>query len=512
MIRALRLPAGAVPQYLLALVAGAIAVPSFAPFNVWPLALISLFVLFLLWRETVTNKRAFAIGFAWGLGLFLVGVSWIFVSLHEYGHMPVVLAALATLLFAMYLSLYPALAGLLQHWLARRFAVTPVWRLAALIPASFVLFEHARGWVVTGFPWLTFGYSQAPDGWLIGFAPIVGVHGISLLLAVSAGVALLFVSSEKNRAQFALAVAIALLWLGAVFLNTIEWSEPAGKPVRAALLQGNVSQHVKWREDERARIFADYASLIHETNAQLVVLPESALPDLLERIPADYIDAVKRDGVARNFDAIVGVPLSSRADSNAPFTYSNSAISLGASATQRYDKQHLVAFGEFIPPLFSWVFQWLKIPMGDFTSGGDQQKPMAVAGQKVAVNICYEDAFGREIVRQLPEATLLANISDMSWFGQSLAPHQHAQFSQMRAIETGRWMLRATNTGATMAIDERGHIVKTIPHFARGVLEVDAVPRNGTTPYVRVKDWVALGAIVGLVLAAMFFGGRRQKT
>ena len=512
MIRGLRLPVGAVPQWLLALGAGAIAVPAFAPFNVWPLALISLFVLFLLWRESATLARAFAIGFAWGLGLFLTGVSWIFLSLHEYGHMPVVLAALATLLFAMYLSLYPALAGLLQHWLARRFAISPAWHMTALIPACFVLLEYARGWVVTGFPWLTFGYSQAPDGWLIGVAPIVGVHGISLLLAVSAGVALLFVSSEKNRARFGLAVAIALLWLGAVFLNTIEWSEPAGKPVRAALLQGNVSQHVKWREDERARIFADYASLIHETNAQLVVLPESALPDLLERIPADYIEGIKRDGATRKFDAIVGVPLSSRADSNAPFTYSNSAISLGASATQRYDKQHLVAFGEFIPPLFSWVFQWLKIPMGDFTSGGNQQKPMAVAGQKVAVNICYEDAFGREIVRQLPEATLLVNISDMSWFGQSLAPHQHAQFSQMRAIETGRWMLRATNTGATMAIDERGHIVKALPYFARGVLEVEALPRKGTTPYVWVKDWIALDTMVGLILAAMFFGGRRQKT
>ena len=510
MIRGLRLPAGAVPQWLLALGAGAIAVPAFAPFNVWPLAPISLFVLFFLWRESATSARAFAIGFAWGLGLFLTGVSWIFLSLHEYGHMPVVLAAFATFLFAMYLALYPALAGLLQHWLARRFAISPAWHRTALIPACFVLLEYARGWVVTGFPWLTFGYSQAPDGWLIGVAPIVGVHGISLLLAVSAGVALLFVSSEKNRARFGLAVAIALLWLGAVFLNTIEWSESAGKPVRAALLQGNVSQHVKWREDERARIFADYASLIREANAQLVVLPESALPDLLERIPADYIDAVKRDGVARNFDAIIGVPLSSRADSNAPFTYSNSAISLGASATQRYDKQHLVAFGEFIPPLFSWVFQWLKIPMGDFTSGGDQQKPMAVAGQNVAVNICYEDAFGREIVRQLPEATLLVNISDMSWFGQSLAPHQHAQFSQMRAIETGRWMLRATNTGATMAIDERGHIVKALPYFARGVLEVAALPRKGTTPYVWVKDWIALGAMVGLIIAAILLGGKRR--
>lgn len=510
MIRGLRLPAGAVAQWLLALGAGAIAVPAFAPFNVWPLALISLFVLFLLWRESATSARAFAIGFAWGLGLFLTGVSWIFLSLYEYGHMPVVLAAFATILFAMYLALYPALAGLLQHWLARRFTISPAWHMTALIPACFALLEYARGWVVTGFPWLTFGYSQAPDGWLIGVAPIVGVHGISLLLAVSAGVALLFVSSEKNRARFGFAVAIALLWLGAVFLNTIEWSEPAGKPVRAALLQGNVSQHVKWREDERARIFADYASLIREANAQLVVLPESALPDLLERIPADYIEGIKRDGATRKFDAIVGVPLSSRADSNAPFTYSNSAISLGASATQRYDKQHLVAFGEFIPPLFSWVFQWLKIPMGNFTSGGDQQKPMAVAGQNVAVNICYEDAFGREIVRQLPEATLLVNISDMSWFGQSLAPHQHAQFSQMRAIETGRWMLRATNTGATMAIDERGHIVKALPYFARGVLEVAALPRKGTTPYVWVKDWIALGAMVGLIIAAILLGGKRR--
>ena len=281
-------------QLLLAFVAGAIGVPAFAPFNLWPLALVSLFVLFLLWREAATTARAFATGFVWGLGLFVAGVSWIFVSLNVYGNMPAILAALATLLFCAYLALFPALAGWLQHWLARRFALSTTWVSLALAPASFALFEYARGWFITGFPWLTSGYSQAPDGWLIGLAPIVGVHGISLVLACTAGVLALPWARTGVRTKTVAVAVLALIWAVAFALHGVAWSESAGKPFRVALLQGNVEQQLKWRDDERARILADYATLLRASHARLIVMPESALPDLLEHIPVEYIDAIRR--------------------------------------------------------------------------------------------------------------------------------------------------------------------------------------------------------------------------
>lgn len=507
-----RLAAGAAGRWLLPPLAGAAAVLSFAPFNFWPFAPASLFLLFAWWRDCATAAGAFRTGFAWGLGLFVAGVSWIYVSLNVYGGMPAPLAGLATLLFCAYLALFPALAGWLQHVLSRRHPIAPPWVMVALAPASFALFEYARGWFLTGFPWLTFGYSQAPDGWLTGFAPLLGVHGLSLLLACTAGALLLAVTSPARPARVAALALVGVIWVSGAALRTIAWGEAAGKPVRVVLLQGNIEQHLKWREDQKAPTLAAYESQLLSAKARLVVMPETALPDFLDRIPVEYIDRIKRHGVANGLDVLIGAPIATRGDSEtAPFSYANSAISVGASMTQRYDKQHLVAFGEFIPPLFSWVYRWLQIPLAGFTPGGSDQQPMAVAGTKVAVNICYEDAFGREIARQLPQAEMLANMSNMAWYGRSLAADQHAHFSQMRAIETSRWMLRATNTGVTAAIDERGHIVKALPQFIQGALEVDAVPRRGATPYVRAGDWPALGLMATLLLAGVLSGRRARS-
>lgn len=504
----LRLPAAAT-RLLLALAAGATAVPAFAPFHFWPLALVSSWVLLVLWRASATPLQAFAIGFTWGLGVFVTGVSWIFVSLNVYGNMPAALAALATLLFCLYLAVFPGLAGALQAWLARRLAISTCWKLAAVAPASLVLLEYARGWFLSGFPWLTLGYSQAPDGWLAGFAPLVGVHGISLALAVTAGVLALPWTTLRGRARIAFAAGLAALWLGGMLAGKVTWTEVAGKPTRAALLQGNVPQHLKWREDERAPTLANYDELMRSAKARLIVMPETALPDFLDRIPVEYIDAIKRHGVANGIDVLIGAPIATRIEGATAFAYANSVISVGASMTQRYDKQHLVAFGEFIPPTFSWVYRWLQIPLAGFTAGSDSQQPMAIAGLKVALNICYEDAFGREIARQLPQAELLVNVSNMAWYGRSLAADQHAQFSQMRAIETGRWMLRATNTGVTAAIDDRGRIVKSLTQFSRGALEVDFVPRKGATPYVRFKDGPALALMAVLLIAGTLLGRAR---
>lgn len=507
-------------QLLLAFAAGAFGVLAFAPFFLWPLALLSQFALFALWHRAGTAKRAFGIGFFWGLGIFLAGVSWLYVSLHVYGNMPAPMAAFSIFVFCCYLSLFPAFAGLLQHKLIHRRGLSAIIGLLLAMPAAFVAFEYLRGWFLTGFPWLTFGYTQTPGGALAaplaGYAPLFGAHGISWLLALTAATGVLLVRPLagvvlSQRGRTIAVSSIALMWLLGHFLHHAPWSAPQGPALTVTLLQGNVEQSLKWREDQRLPTLKNYLELSGRSNARLVVWPETALPGFLDTIPADYLDAVKQRVAARKGDVLIGVPINEQTgDALNPYRYTNSAISLGASATRRYDKQHLVAFGEFMPPLFSWVYRWLKIPLAGFTPGSTQQQPMQIAGIEVAVNICYEDAFGSEIARQLPAANLLVNISNMAWYGRSLAADQHAQMSRMRAMETSRWMLRSTNTGVTAAIDERGQMVAALPQFERGALDVSAVPRTGTTPYVIWRDWpVLLGLLIVFLAAALI--GRQKK-
>ena len=517
----LRFPSGLVAQLLLSFVAGVLAVPAFAPFYFWPLALVSLWILFMGWQHSATPWRAFVCGFCWGLGLFAAGVSWIYVSLHVYGGMPAVLAGLATFLFCCYLALYPALAGFFYRWTATRFSLQPTVALLVLMPACFVIFEYLRGWVVSGFPWLAMGYTQTPGGFiaapLAGYAAIFGMFGVTwlLVLSVSSGMLLLrgapgsFVS---RRGRWAIGAALLVLWGTGAGLQTYSWSEPSGASIKVALLQGNVEQSVKWRDDQRLPTLANYHELAMSTLAKLIVMPETALPDFLERIPQDYLDSLQQHARRSGGDILMGAPVIDRpADPLARLNVANSAISIGTSATQRYDKRHLVAFGEFVPPLFSWVYRWLQIPLSDFSPPQGAPVPMQIAGHKVGVDICYEDSFGAEIAAQLPEAEMLVNISNMAWFGDSLAPWQHAQMSQMRALETGRWMLRATNTGATAAIDEKGAVVKRLPGFTRGVLEVQAQPLKGATPYVRWHDAPVLLMLAAALLASILLRDKSAR-
>ena len=509
---------------LLAFAGGAVGVAAFAPFHIWPLLIFSLVGLFALWFRAESKKQAALFGFCWGLGFFLVGVSWLYVSLHVYGNMPAPLAALAILLFCSYLSLFPMLAGVLVRRLHAQLPSLPLVILLAVMPALFVMTEYLRGWFMSGFPWLIIGYSQTPAGGLgaplsaplSGYAPVFGVFGLSWMIALSAGAAVACSLRLSNLAislsrQLGIVAAIAILWGIGIGMQRVDWSEPVDKPLKVALLQGNIEQTMKWREDQRASTLEAYLGMVKSTQAKLIVLPETALPAFMDEVPRDYLDALKRHAEQNGGDLIVGVPFAQRLVPSAPlYTYYNSAVSLGVSPAQRYDKQHLVAFGEFMPPAFSWVYEWLKIPLAGFTPGARDQASMRVSGHRVAINICYEDTFGDEIRRPLPDAELLVNVSNMAWYGHSLAADQHLQFSQMRALETSRWMLRATNTGVTAAINERGEIIKALPQFARGMLEIDAQARRGTTPFVRWGDWPVLSGIALILLAAAFFARKSR--
>lgn len=454
---------------------GAVGVLGFAPFYLFPLPVVSLALLLYLWKEQNQRLAAFVVGFSFGLGVFGFGTSWVYISLHDYGALPVWLAAIATFLFCAILALYPALAGACLAPIK----ASPVSKNLLLFPAIWVLLEWVRSWAFTGFPWLTMGYSQVPSSPLAGYAPVLGVFGISYFCALSAGLLYLMVAERALRKRSAL--LLAAIWLAGFGLKQVEWTQPSGGTLEVSLLQGNIPQEIKWREDQLVDTLETYRRLVDESTGRLIVLPETAFPLFYRDVPKIYLEKLAAHAKKLDGDVLIGLP--ERTDED---HYYNSVLSFGSSPTQTYRKSHLVPFGEFIPlrPVFGWLLDVLRIPLLDFSRGSPDQRPLNVAGQKVAVNICYEDAFGEEVIRQLPRATLLANFSNDAWFGRSIAPRQHLQISQTRALETGRYMVRSTNTGVTAIINARGKVLSRLPLFTTATLQGEVQGYSGATPYV----------------------------
>ena len=504
---------------VIALLFGAASVLAYAPLGWFALLWLTLGGLFALLGLTANDPRgAFRdtlngalIGGAFGFGLFMGGVSWVYVSLGTFGGMPAPVAALATFLFCCVLALFPALAGALFV----RFSPPGWWQRGLFFAALWTLTEWLRGWVLTGFPWLATGYSQVPPSPLAGFAPLLGVYGVTLLTALVAALICEVVRrwmsvepcpvSREPLATLRWCPALPILLVGLLLstgylLREIRWTTSQGTPIGVALLQGNVPQDLKWRPEKFNESLRIYYRLAHENPAQLTVLPETALPAFLGQVPPEYLDELKKLAERQHGDMLLGIAI------NDGRQYANGAISLGQSPPQRYSKSHLVPFGEFVPPGFAWFLAMANIPMSDFTAGAKTQAPLSIAGQKVAVNICYEDAFGEEIIRALPEATLLVNLSNVAWFGDSLAPAQHLQIAQMRALESGRMMLRATNTGMTAIIGADGQVQDVLKPFTRAALRGEVQAYTGATPYVRGGNWPVI--VLALLLIAGF---RRRK-
>jgi apolipoprotein N-acyltransferase len=492
------------PLLLVSLGAGALAVTGFAPLDLWLLPVLSLAVLFGLLARTPSMRAGFLVGLAWGLGFFLAGVSWVFISLYVYGGMPAWLAALATFLFCALLALFPAAVGALQA----RWGNSPTLRLLLVIPLVWGVTEWMRNWVFTGFPWLVVGYSQVPDSPLAGYAPLVGVYGVSFLLALIAALLAWSASVRGRLAQRAWAgVAIVVIGVGGQALRSVDWTTPDGAPTTVTLLQGNVPQDMKWQPEKTLETLETYARMAAASPAQLIVLPETALPLFESDLPEAYRDGLIALGRRNGGDVLTGLPTGSLSGA-----YYNSVVSFGSAPTQRYHKVHLVPFGEFIPlkAIWGWVIEVLHIPLSDFARGEATQTPLAIGGQRVAANICYEDAFGEEIIRQLPEASVLVNVSNMAWFGDSFAPWQHAQMSQMRALETGRMVLRATNTGVTAIIDAQGRMLASLPPFTSGSLPGEIQGYTGSTPFVRWGNLPVL-ALWGMIGAGLLLAGFRRR-
>lgn len=488
-----------------ALLLGAAVPLAFAPFGYHPLAVVALALLFLLLRGRVPGT-AFRLGYAFGLGMFGIGVNWVYISIHHFGHSPLPAAIGVMLLLVAFLSLFPAVLA----WAAARRAAGEAVRLLLLLPAGWALAEWVRGWLFTGFPWLNIGYTQT-DAPLAGYAPLLGIYGLGWMVALSAGL-LAWTLAGRGRARWVGPLLFVALWWGGERLTTVDWTEVAGTPLRVSLVQGNIPQDQKWEEERQLATLQRYLMLTraewygpHPAPA-LVVWPETAIPAFQDQVENGFLAQLREEARRAGSEVLTGIPVLDRE----AWKYYNAVISVGGEEDAYY-KHHLVPFGEYLPlrAVFGSLLQVMPLPVADFSAGSLEQPPITAAGWPAGVSICYEIVFAEEVAAKLPAAAFLVNVSNDAWFGDSLAPHQHLEMARMRALETGRFLLRATNTGITAIIGPDGAIRERGPQFEAAVVRGEIEPRSGATPYVRWGNWPVVIAAALAVVAAVWFRGRK---
>lgn len=486
---------------LLALAAGVMAVLAFAPFGWYPLGIVAL----ALWYQALrgsAGRSAFGLGWLYGLGLFGVGVFWIRISLNEFAQLPALAANGLMVLFIAAMALYYGLAGWLIATLGR-----PLWRAGRdwivavlLLPAIWLLTEWLRAWLFTGFPWLLLGNTQI-DSPLAGWAPVLGVHGLSLLAAISAGALWLLVMRPMQRLR-AGAILLAL-WFGGVLLSTINWTQPHGSPFNAALIQANIAPSLKWQPEALEPNLEAHLQLTREHFGHaLIVWPETAIPSFLHEVRHPLIEPLAAQARAAGSEIVIGVPIMENAEH-----YYNGLISIG-TLEDSYAKRHLVPFGEYLP-LRAWIqplVDWFDVPMSSFTPGAAKRPLLKVGQHQVGASICYEDVFPDQVRQALPEADYLLNVTNDAWFGDSLAPAQHLEFARLRALENGRYLVRATNTGISAIIDQKGRVRARLPAFERAALVGEVQPFSGQTPFSHIGSWSALGLAVLMLFVSLAAG------
>ena len=480
-------------DWLIALLLGAIATLGFAPFSFWPAPVLALAMLFVLCADRGWKKAAL-LGWLFGLTHFASGIYWVFISTHVYGGAPAWLGVLLVVVLCVYLAIYPALVC----GIAARLVF---WRSAGgwlLVPALWLSSELLRGWVYTGFPWLSLGY-VALDMPAERIAPLIGTHGLSFLFAASAyGVSRSFSASGWQR-PFALGIALLPL-IGVLAPVPEYWTQDSAPPLRVAIVQGNVPQDQKWDLSATEEILQRYRAMtLAAADAELVVWPEAVPNVLLEQLD-EYFSEL--DAQLRQKDATLLAGVLIRGESDAVF---NSMITLGG-VPGRYDKRHLVPFGEYFP-IPAWlrpIMDVLDLPYGDISSGAEARAAVQVRGQTLGISICFEDVFGDEFMRASRDAGILVNATNDAWFAHSSAPYQHLQIARMRALENGRWLVRATNTGISALIAPSGRLSGRSSMYETEILRGEVVPRQGLTPYARWGDvplWViGFGILTGGVL------------
>lgn len=489
------------PGNLLAVAAGALTTLALAPFDLWPLALLSIALLYLGLRQ-LTPKAAAGRGWCYGFGLFASGVSWVYVSIHDFGAASPALAGLLTLGFVAGLAVFFALlGGLWARWLRREQAPLAD---ALAFAALWLALDALRGWMLTGFPWLYVGYSQL-HGPLAGLAPLGGVWLLSFTLALSAALLINLPRLLARRTQLVAALALLIApWAAGLGLAQHAWTQSKGQPLTVAAVQGNVAQSMKWDPKKLEMQLLLYRDMTFRSRrADLIVWPETAVPILKEHAEG-YLSMMAGFSQQRDAALITGVPVR-QPNAAGELRYYNGLTAVGSGAGT-YLKQKLVPFGEYVPlqEVLRGLIAFFDLPMSDFARGEPGQPLLQAKGLRIAPYICYEVVYPEFAAGLAAQSDLLLTVSNDAWFGRSIGPLQHLQMAQMRALEAGRWMIRATNNGITVLIDPHGRITTQAPQFEEAVLYGEVMPMQGLTPYLRWRSWPLIVACVMLLGFAAF--------
>ncbi|RZU97817.1 apolipoprotein N-acyltransferase [Spiribacter vilamensis] len=482
----------------LALVAGALLALGFAPFGQALAPVAALAIIFSRLTTIGTLRGALATGYVFGLGYAGAGVYWIYHSIADYGGGPLAGVVATAVLVALF-ALIPMIALVSGWWVGGGNRLrTPLLAL----PLAWIGVEWIRSWLATGATWLSLGYTQI-DTPLAHLAPVFGVVGVSLAVVMTAGAIAAWLAQPGTR-RFALALGIALATVSVGLALDRDWTVPIDEPLSVSILQGNIGQARKWDPDERGAILGEYLQMTRDRfGDDLIVWPETALPVFYQQATR-WIDPLAREAADAGSSLVIGAPVAR--DENR-----YNAVVVPGDPPQFYEKRHLVPFGEYVPfrDIAGGVLDFVGTPLGDF-SAGQSAAPLRAAGHDLGVSICYEVTFGAEVADTLPAADLLLNVSNDAWFGASTAPWQHLQMARMRALETGREMIRATNTGVSAFIDSRGAVRQAGPLFESAILSATVQPRAGTTPYVRWRDWpMAALSMIGIAGLWLTGGWRR---
>ncbi|MEY3807834.1 MAG: apolipoprotein N-acyltransferase [Pseudomonadota bacterium] len=482
-----------------AIIAGLLLTLSFSPFDYAYLALVALVFLFACWQN-ISPKRAALRGYLFGLGSFGSGVSWVYISMHDFGGAGVLGASLLTALFVAFWAIFPALSGYL---IVKTMSINKRVAQVLIIPSIWMLVEYLRGyWLLNGFPWLQIAYSQLETP-LAGYIPLVGVYGTGFILALTATLMVKMLGElihlRRMNSALGLIITITGLWATGDLLRNQTWTHEIGQPIRVSMIQGNIAQDQKWRPENKINTLLKYKKMTEEHwDSKVIIWPETAIPAYLDQVKDTFLEPLANNAKLHNTDLIISVPVQ-----ESPKKIFNAVVTLGQEPGM-YRKIHLLPFGEYQPlqPLSTFVLDLIHIRLGDFTPGTISQALLKAGGYPFITLICYEDAFGELSIHGLPEAAYLVNVTNDGWFGDTIEPHQHLQMARMRAMETGRFLLRATNTGMTAIVSTKGEIVTQAVSFKETVLTGTVIPMGGMTPYASLGDKPIIGGMIILLLGA----------
>lgn len=490
---------------LTALLSGASLTLAFAPFEWRIIAVIAPAILFFLLHQASTHKQHLKLSYLFAVGMFGTGVSWIFYSMYFFAHAHFLLAGAFTLIFVLLISLSLLLFGTLTYHFQHS---TTSLKLMLFFPASWVLIEWFRGWFLTGFPWLYLGHTHI-DNWLVNIAPITGSLGVSLLSAILSGALVLMMISQQKQRLFII-ILISFLIGSSFLLGKIEWTTPFKQPIKVSLLQGNIPQDKKWLPESLQSTLDLYQEMTAKSwDSDLIIWPETAIPGYFSSHMDDIITPLQSQLESTQTHLLIGGFYYN--ESGKPGA-ENSIIAITPEYRSLYSKHHRVPFSEYIPFLnyLRWLDNWIQLPY-DSIKKGIGPTTLEVAGITAQMSVCYEDAYGNETIKGLPEAHMLINVSNDGWFTGSIEPQQHMEIARMRAVETGRYMLRGTNIGVSGIINQKGKIIATAAAYTTTIINGEAQPYSGSTPYIKMGNWLIISITSILLLLGFYLSGQKRN-